>query len=146
MKLGEQGAALIKSCETCRLAAYMPTPKDKWTIGWGHTGEDVGPETVWTQAQADAAFLEDVAWVENCVNRAVTAQLLQNEFDALASLCFNIGCSAFSGSTLVKLLNDGDFDGAAKEFGKWNKQEGQVLAGLTKRRAQEAQLFETATT
>jgi lysozyme len=98
-----------------------------------------------TQEQADAWFLEDVAWAEDCVNRAVTAQLLQNEFDALVSLCFNIGCKAFSGSTLVKDLNNGNFDAASKQFSVWNKQAGQVLAGLTRRREAEAELFEQGT-
>ncbi len=101
-------------------------------------------DTTWTQEEADAAFLKDLAWVEECVNRCVTAQLTQNEYDALASLCFNIGCTAFGKSTLVKLLNAGDYDAASKEFKRWDKQNGLVLAGLTKRRAAEAELFEEA--
>lgn len=143
MNLGDKGASLIKQYETCRLAAYMPTPDDVWTCGWGST-KGVTENTVWTQEEADARFLEDVAWVEDCVNRAVTVPMTQNEFDALSSLCFNIGCKAFSGSTLVRLLNDSDYDAAAKEFSRWNKQRGKELAGLTKRRAQEAALFEAA--
>ncbi len=141
MNIGEQGIALIQGYEQCRLAAYLPTPDDVPTIGWGHT-KDVKMGDICTQEQADDWFFEDIAWVVTCVNKAVTAGLLQNEFDALASLCFNIGCKAFSGSTLVKLLNDGDFDGASAQFSRWNKQGGQVLAGLTKRRAAEAELFE----
>ena len=95
-----------------------------------------------TKEQADAWFLEDIAWVEDCVNRAITSELSQQEFDALCSLCFNIGCRAFRGSTLVKLLNAGDYDGAAAQFLRWDKQRGQVLAGLTRRREAEAELFE----
>ena len=91
--------------------------------------------------QADAWFLEDIAWVEDCVNRAVTSVLTQPEFDALCSLCFNIGCRAFSGSTLVKRLNNADYE-VENEFAKWNKQNGKELAGLTRRRQAEAQLFE----
>ena len=146
MNIGKAGIALIQSYEKCRLKAYLPTPADKWTIGWGHTGDDVGPDTVWTQEEADAEFLNDIAWVENCVNKAVTAQLTQNEFDALCSLCFNIGCPKFQTSTLVKLLNQHNFDAAEQEFRRWDKQKGQVLAGLTKRRAEEARLFETVET
>ena len=144
MNIGPQGIALIQKHEQCRLRAYKPTPEDVWTCGWGST-KGVTEDTVWTQEEADAAFLRDIAWVEECVNKAVTAELLQNEFDALCSLCFNIGCGAFSGSTLVKLLNAGNFDAAAKEFRRWDKQAGNVLAGLTKRRAEEAKLFEEAT-
>ncbi len=141
MKLGPQGAALIKSYEQCRLSAYLPTPEDVPTIGFGHTrAVDMGDTC--TQEQADAWFLEDIAWVEDCVNRAVTAQLTQQEFDALCSLCFNIGCRAFSGATLVKLLNAGDYDGASQGILAWNKQHGKELAGLTARRHAEQKLFE----
>lgn len=144
VRLGEAGRALIQSYEKCVLSAYLPTPDDKWTVGWGHTGADVYEGLEWTQEQADLAFTLDVQWVENCVNKAVRIPLSQSEFDACASLCFNIGCSAFSGSTLVKLLNNGDYEGARAEFGRWNRQAGKVLAGLTDRREKEAQLFETA--
>lgn len=141
MKLGPQGSALIKSYETCALRAYLPTPEDKWTCGWGST-RGVDENTVWTQEQADARFLEDIAWVEECVNRVIKVPLTQQEFDALCSLCFNIGCSAFSGSTLAKRLNDSDYDAARGQFRVWNKQNHKELAGLTKRRAAEAELFE----
>ena len=143
MKIGAAGLALIQSFETCRLQAYLPTPDDKWTCGWGHTGADVESTTLWTQERADAAFLADIAWVESCVNKSVTASVNQNEFDALCSLCFNIGCAAFGRSTLVRLLNEADYDGAAAQFARWNKQGSKELAGLTRRRAAEAALFDT---
>lgn len=141
MKLGPQGTALIQSYEQCRLAAYLPTAHDVPTIGYGHT-RGVAMGDTCTQEQADAWFLEDVAWAEDCVNRSVGALLSQQEFDACVSLCFNIGCRAFSGSTLVKLLNADDFEGAAKQFPVWNKQNHVELAGLTRRRTAEAELFE----
>ncbi len=142
MNIGPAGIALIQSYEKLRLRAYLPTIDDRLTIGWGHTGSDVEEDTVWTVEQADAAFLKDIAWVEDCVNKHVTALLEQNEFDALCSLCFNIGCTAFAGSTLVRLLNSGDYDGAAAQFHVWNKQKGRVLNGLVVRREAEAKLFE----
>ena len=141
MKLGDKGATLIKSFETCQLSAYKPTPEDVWTIGFGHTRAVAEGDTC-TQEQADAWLLEDVSWAEDCVNRAITAKLLQAEFDSLVSLCFNIGCRAFSGSTLVKELNEGDYDGAKAQFLVWNRQNHKELAGLTRRRQAEAQLFE----
>lgn len=143
MKLGPQGAALIKGYETLQLEAYCPTKDDVPTIGWGHT-RGVAMGDTCTEEQAEAWFLEDVAWAEECVNRSVRKLLAQEEFDALVSLCFNIGCPAFSGSTLVNKLNDGDFDAASAQFHRWNKQRGNVLAGLTKRRAEETALFESA--
>lgn len=142
MKIGSAGIELIQSFEKCRLRAYKPTPDDVWTCGWGST-KGVTEDTVWTQEEADARFLEDIAWVEACVNKAVTAQMTQNEFDALCSLCFNIGCTNFGKSSLVKALNNGDYDAAARHFSDWNKKNHVELAGLTRRRAQEALLFET---
>jgi lysozyme len=141
VKIGEKGIKLIQAFELCKLEAYLPTPNDVPTIGWGHC-RGVAMGDACSQGQADAWFLQDIAWVEDCVNRATTVGLTQNEFDALCSLCFNIGCPNFSGSTLVKLLNLSDYDGASLEFGKWNHQHGKVLAGLTRRREAERQLFE----
>lgn len=142
MNITPKGAALIQSFEKCRLEAYLPTPDDKWTVGWGHCGPDIGPGVVWTQEEADAVFLRDIEKFEACVERSVTVPLTPHEFDACVSLCFNIGCGAFSGSTLVKLLNASDYDAAQKQFSRWNKQAGKELAGLTRRRAAEAELFE----
>ncbi len=137
-----RGLDLIKSFEKLRLVAFKPTPNDVWTCGWGHTGPDVDQHTVCTEEQADAWLTSDVGSAERCVNQYVTVELTQFEFDACVSLCYNIGCHAFKDSTLVKLLNAGDYDGAAEQFGGWNKQAGQVLAGLTTRRNAERDLFE----
>ncbi len=145
MKIGPQGIALIQCYEDCRLAAYLPTADDVPTIGFGHT-RNVALGDTCTKEQADAWFLEDIAWVETCVNKAVTASVNQNEYDALCSLCFNIGCGAFGKSTLVKKLNAADYDGAAEQFRVWNKQNHKELAGLTRRRAAEEALFETEVT
>ena len=142
MNIGQAGIDLIKSYEKCRLRAYLPTPNDVYTCGWGST-KGVSKDTVWTPEEADAAFLKDLEWVEECVNKAVTAQLTQNEYDSVCSLVFNIGCANFGKSTLMKLINEHNFDAAALEFRRWDKQKGQVLAGLTRRRAEEAKLFET---
>ena len=140
MKTSDAGINLIKSYETCRLKAYKPTPDDVWTCGWGST-DGVTESTVWTQEQADAALRDDLEDAERCINKFVRVPLTQNEFDALVSLTFNIGCNAFSGSTLLKLLNSYDYDGAAAQFPRWDKQKGQPLAGLTRRRKDEQRMF-----
>lgn len=142
MKIGHAGIALIQSYEKCRLAAYLPTPNDKWTIGWGHTGPHISEGIRWTQEEADAAFMRDIEWVQECLDENVHVPITQHETDALASLIFNIGCTAFKGSTLLRLLNQSDFDASAAQFARWNKQAGKELAGLTKRREAERQLFE----
>ena len=139
MKLGERGKSLIQSYEQCRLEAYLPTPDDVPTIGWGST-EGVRMGDVWTQEQADEAFWRDVARFEECVNKAVTVTLTQNAFDACVSLAFNIGCKAFADSTLVRMLNARE-DGAADQFLRWDKQDGKRLRGLTRRREAERELF-----
>lgn len=142
MNISERGLDLIKAHEKCRLTAYLPTRNDVLTIGWGHTGIDVQKDTVWTQEQADFALIADLADAENCVEKHVLVELTQFEFDALVSLVFNIGCGAFKGSTLLRLLNASNYDGASEQFQVWNKQNHIELAELTRRRAEERELFE----
>ena len=143
MEIGPVGIALIKEYEQCRLRAYKPTPDDVWTCGWGST-EGVTQDTVWTQAEADAAFLKDLEWVQGCLDAHIHVPITQPETDALASLCYNIGCTAFKGSTLVRMINDSNFEDAGAQFLRWNKQAGKELAGLTRRREAEKKLFEDA--
>lgn len=141
MKTGPEGLALIKSFEQCRLKAFKPTPNDVWTIGWGHT-HGVKEGDTCTQDEADSLLMMDLSWAEDAVNEN-TDGLNQNQFDACVSLCYNIGESAFKSSTLVQLIQAGNISAAAQQFIRWNKQSGQVLAGLTRRREAEAALFET---
>lgn len=143
MKIGPAGIALIQSYEKCRLKSYKPTPDDVWTCGWGST-EGVTEDTVWTQEEADEHFAKDLAWVEDCLNANIHVPITQNEFDACGSLTFNIGCKAFKDSTLCRLLNESKLEEAALQFGRWNKQAGNVLNGLTLRRASEQALFNAA--
>ena len=140
MNLSPEGLAFIKGFEKCRLTAFKPTPEDDWTLGWGHT-EGVKKGDTCTQEQADAWLAEDTGWVNDTLNSAITIVVNQSEFDACGSLCYNIGASAFEDSTLVRLLNNGQFDLASQQFARWNKQKGKVLDGLTRRRAAETALF-----
>lgn len=142
MNIGPDGIELIKSYEKCRLVAYKPTPDDVWTCGWGST-KGVTETTVWTAEEADEHFLQDIQWVENCVNKAVKVDITQREFDALCALCFNIGCPRFTTSTLVRELNLGHWDAACKHFLDWTRQDGQVIQGLVNRRIAELKLFQT---
>ena len=142
MNIGPAGLALIKEFEGLKLVAYLDSVGVP-TIGYGHT-KDVKIGVRCTQEEADAWLLEDLKDAETCVNGAVTVPLTQNEFDALVSFVFNFGCTKFRGSTLLRKLLDSDYDGAALEFRRWDRAGGQVLAGLTRRRAAEERLFETA--
>lgn len=114
------------------------------TIGWGHTrGVSMGMSC--TADQALQWLDQDLDDAEFCVDSVVKVTLTDPEFDALVSLVFNIGVDAFKSSTLLRLLNAGDYAGAAAQFAEWNKVtvngQKQVSAGLTNRRTSEAALF-----
>lgn len=149
MRTSEKGQALIKSFESCKLKAY-PDPKTggaPWTIGWGHTGPEVKPGLVWTQAQADETFIVDLADFERDVESLVKVPLTQGQFDALVSFAYNVGsdideddiAEGLGDSTLLKKLNAGDYAGAADEFPKWRKPIS--LPGILRRRQAERALF-----
>lgn len=142
MHISDAGLSLIKSFEGLRLEAY-PDPAtggDPWTIGYGHTG-DVEQGQVITEAEADELLRQDVAQFEICVNGALQVPVTQSQFDALVSFAFNVGCRNLRNSTLLRKLNASDDVGAAAEFARWNRAAGQVMAGLTRRREAERDLF-----
>lgn len=148
LTLSPAGAAMIQGDEDSRgpaLVAFKPTPNDVWTIAWGHT-KGVCEGMTCTVEQAQAWFLEDMAWAQAAVLAAVTVPLNQNQFDALVSFTENEGATAFEESTLLRLLNAGDYAGAAAQFSRWVYQRGQILPGLVTRRNQEAALFNTPIT
>ena len=134
------GRALIRAAE-----AFSPTvyrcPAGKPTIGYGHVvrpGENFMLRL--SREQAEALLVDDLAPVEIYLN-AVFPALTQNQFDALASFCFNVGLGAFEKSTLFARLKAGDLNGAAGQFGRWVHGGGKRLPGLVKRRAAERNLF-----
>lgn len=91
--------------------------------------------------QAEFFFQHDLNRFQSTVNHAVTVALSQNQFDALVSLTYNIGQTAFKNSTLLKKLNTSDYVGAADQFHVWNKGGGKILKGLVRRREVERNLF-----
>lgn len=95
-----------------------------------------------TKASGEALLKEDLKSYENCVKGAVTySKLTANQFSALTSFTFNLGCGSLKSSTLLKKLNSGDVTGASNEFKKWVYAGGKVLQGLVRRRAAERRLF-----
>lgn len=142
--ISTNGTKLIASFEGLELTAYL-CPAKVWTIGLGTTvypnGQAVKKGDTCTKEQALQYKAHDLRRFEKCVNESVTVSLNQNQFDALVSLAYNIGPNAFKGSTLVKKLNAGDYNGAADQFLVWNKSRGKVLKGLVNRRAAEHTLF-----
>lgn len=131
---------IVKDAEGLRLEAYL-CPAGVWTIGYGHTGTDVWPGLVITEKWAESLLERDLRTFEAYVSGYVKVDLTQDQFDALVSFVYNIGAEAFKNSTMLKKLNAGDYEGAAKEFPRWNKSKGKVLPGLVKRREAERKLF-----
>jgi lysozyme len=143
----------LQGFEKCELEAY-PDPGSSdgkpWTIGWGSTGSDIGPGTVWTQEQCNARFLRDLAKFEDGVTRLIgSAPTTQGQFDALVSLAYNIGldedadtiAEGLGDSTLLKKHKAGDYEGAAKAFMSWRFNDGREMAGLKRRREAEAKIY-----
>lgn len=139
MNYSADGLALTQKFEGCELTAYQDSV-GVWTIGFGHTA-GVTPGMLCTQDQAIDWLQQDVQWAVNAVNQYVTAPLTQGEFDALVDFTFNLGVGNLVHSTLLRLLNSLDYEGAAAEFLKWNMAGGHVLAGLTARRLAEQEMF-----
>lgn len=143
MELGEKGRDLIKKWEGLYLKKYL-CPTGHWTIGWGHLWKPGDPEEI-DEDQAEVYLDQDVVESEVAVNTYVKVPLTQNQFDALVSFTMNLGSGALSSSTLLRLLNQKDYDGAAKQFGRWvyGQVNGQYvqLPGLISRRKEEKELF-----
>lgn len=144
MHTSADGIDFIRNEEGCRLTAYQDSV-GVWTIGVGHTGPDVHAGLTITQARADELLRADLSRFEAAVDKAVAyPQLTQGQFDALVSLCFNIGAGNFASSTLVKKLNAGDAAGCASEFPRWCKAGGNFNEVLAKRRGRELWVFARA--
>lgn len=153
MKTSQRGLALIMECEGYHRAlpdgsctAYQEEINGKLdvpTIGFGCT-KNVKMGMVWTRAQAEAALMEELEKHEARVQRLVTVELNQHQFDALVSFDFNTGgLTLDSGqpSTALKLLNAGKLDEVPAALSAWNKFNGKVSKGLVSRRAAEVALW-----
>jgi lysozyme len=167
-EINQRGLDLIKSFEgladgdptTVNLDPYLD-PIGIWTIGWGHAiwdGNDflrgaankrraaaLYPNGI-TLPQAEALLRADLLDTCRDVQMVLTRTVSDNQFAALVSFGYNCGIGNLKKSTLLRLVNTGDFAAADDEFGKWNKAGGKELPGLTKRRAAEAALFNTPDT
>lgn len=140
MNISKKGLNLIKSFEGLELKAYKDSV-GVVTIGYGSTGPHVSMGQTITESQAEALLKSDVGRFEKGVEDLVTVPLNQNQFDALVSFSFNLGLGNLKSSTLLRKLNSLDYAGAANEFPRWNRAGNKVLAGLTRRRLAEKELF-----
>lgn len=144
MQTSENGIALIKELEGCKLTAYQDSV-GVWTIGYGWTqpvdGKPIRAGMTIKQETAERLLKTGLVSYESDVSRLVKVGLTQGQFDALVSFTYNLGSRSLSTSTLLRKLNAGDYAGAADEFLRWNKAGGKVLKGLTRRREAERALF-----
>ena len=139
MKTSQYGIDLIKHFEGCELKAYK-CPAGVWTIGYGHT-KGVEPEDEWSEDHANHMLEVELEEYEGYVSKYVTAPLGQNQFDALVSWTYNLGGGNLSASTMLKVLNAGEYDEVPNQMLRWNKAGGKVLEGLTRRRQAEGDMF-----
>ena len=139
MKISAEGLALIKKFEGLELKAYQ-CAAGVWTIGYGHT-KDVQEGDEWSESHADHMLEVELEEFEGYINDNVTVALSQNQFDALVSWVYNLGPANLKASTMLKVLNSGDYEGVPAQIQRWNKAGGKVLEGLIRRRKAEALLF-----
>ena len=142
MKLSQRGIDLIKQFEGYSSKAY-PDPATggaPWTIGYGTT-RGVKPGMVITAEQAEKMLRDDVEKFESGVSSLITSPTTQGQFDAMVSLAYNIGLGNFGKSTLLKKHNARCYTCAADQFRVWNRANGKVMNGLTKRRAAEREVY-----
>ena len=139
MKTSKDGLQLIKDFEGLELSAYK-CAAGVWTIGYGHIkGVQEGMSI--SEARANEMLNEELTEYENYINKGVTVPLSPCQFDAMVSWVYNLGNGNLSSSTLLKVLNSGDYAGVPAQMLRWNKAGGKVLAGLTRRRQAEADMF-----
>lgn len=136
---------LIKEFEGLSLKPYL-CPAKIPTIGYGSTRYADGTavkltDKAITKEKAEKLLLDTLEPFEKTINKNVYAPITQNMFDALVTFAYNVGSGNFAKSTLLKKLNKADYHGAADEFLRWDKAGGKVLAGLTRRRKAERELF-----
>ncbi len=142
MSVSDRGVELIAKYEGCRLEAYK-CPAGVWTIGYGHTAGVQEGQTLPSKEAAKELLKEDLkkygGYVNNCVKKGlIRFPLNQNQFDALTSFCYNCG-----NGSLQKLVTDRDAATVAEKLLAYNKAGGKELAGLTRRRTEERELFLT---
>lgn len=142
MNISDNGVNLIKSYEGLSLKACKALPTEQYlTIGYGHYGADVKAGQTITEAEAVKLLKSDLKTYVSAVNSALKVTVTQNQFDALVSLCYNIGTNGFKSSDMVTLLNQSKLMRAACEFVLWRKSGGNIIAGLQNRRTKELNTF-----
>jgi lysozyme len=141
MQVSPAGVAAIQKREGPPALTPKPDAGNE-VIGYGHTiqpGENYSAGI--NKIQSFSLLQTDLAQTASVINGALMQPVTQNQFDALASLEYDIGAKAFRNSTVVKNINAGNYSGAAQAFALFNKSQGSVNSGLVARRTDEQQQF-----
>ncbi|QLG46064.1 lysozyme [Costertonia aggregata] len=147
MRTSNIGIQHIKDWEQLRLKAYKPLPNDRWTIGYGNTfyedGTPVRENDVITVEEAEKLLRIILAKFENSVNRYVTSNINQSQFDALVSFAYNVGSHNLKRSTLLRVINydPNDLKEIERQFMRWVRSKGRIIKGLINRRKSEFELY-----
>lgn len=147
MEISDLGIKIITDSEGFRSKPYLDTGNVP-TIGYGSTYYEDSSRVTMDDAEIDKEraiqlLKNHIKTVEKTVLNSVKVPTNQNQFDALVCFVYNIGAGNFNASTMLKLINASNYDEAAKQFPRWNKDNGKVLSGLVKRRQSEMDLFLT---
>lgn len=140
MKASQKAIDLIKTFEGLEKNSYRCVA-EVWTVGYGHTGDDVYPGMRITESQAEDLLKKDLKRFEDGVNELIEVPITQGIMDSLVSFSFNVGLGALSESTLLRLLNQRKYAEAGDQLLRWDKVDGVPLAGLTRRRKAERSLW-----
>ena len=140
MNISNEGISLIKKFEGCELESYQDAV-GVWTIGYGHTKNIKEGMTI-SKEQADNMLLNELDEYCEYVEKAVDVTLKQCEFDALVAWTYNLGPTNLNESTMLKKLNNKEYQDVPHEIKRWNKAGGKVLEGLVRRREAESLLFQ----
>lgn len=141
MKISQKGIDLIKSFEGFRSEAYI-CPGGVLTIGYGHTKNVKDGDTI-TKAAAEKLLYEDVEYYAESVSKHITSAINQDQFDALVSLCYNIGPTRFFNSPVRRIVNENprEYARIEKAFHQHIRGGGEILPGLVRRREEEFNLY-----
>lgn len=138
-----EGYAKRLSDGSCRAYPDPATHGAPWTIGWGCTGADITPDTVWSQDKAQEELEKHLLYFTSKAIRMSPSLITSGDrrLAAIISFNYNCGLGRYRISTLKKRVDTQDWDGACEEIVKWNKASGRVLVGLTRRRLAESALL-----
>ena len=140
MKISENGLELIKKFEGCETTAYQDSV-GVWTIGFGHT-KGVEEGQTCSIEDAESMLADEMDEYEGYINNMVKVDLQQHEFDALVAWVYNLGPTNLGESTMLKVLNGGQFDRVPDEMNRWTRAGGEILEGLVRRRQAESLMFQ----